>query len=533
MQSLKQYRSLTTWLTLPLGLLAMACAYYGSRFPLWTYDFIVADDRRRVLEEFNVQLFANFMGALGLLAALAAVFAVVVGSFHRPLTWMLYRKTLWAIYIAGGLFLIAAGLYADAFAEAITWNMEDDKPGGVANMNMAKLITWWQLVWPWMLVIAGVGLLHTFAWRRRTVNLYHGLESPPRVHLTEPAPGDIFLEDVRTFGPDPQHRASIFGSTFAHVFFLLILPWLLAHGCVDPYYIPEGSGNPVVMMVQVVQPQKKKPKKYILRPNSAIYFDVPDLTESEVEKEVKQESEATYKANNQTLVGMMGAGGGKKGGWPEGMGRHPVRFIRLQYDGSDWNDGMGSDGADMAFLSEFEQFTGFKTANQSEAHGMRLLTQYPKGFAPPFVYMTGNGRINTSQAERDALREYLLDGGMLFADAGSRSWDSSFRNWIRQVFPGKSLVSISLDDPIFQMPTAFPNGPPMMWEHGGSRCLGMKHDGRWIVFYHPGDLNDAWKGGQVSGLNKRQTEGAFELGVNIIYYAFTHYLEETRKYRKK
>ena len=54
---------------------------------------------------------------------------------------------------------------------------------------------------------------------------------------------------------------------------------------------------------------------------------------------------------------------------------------------------------------------------------------------------------------------------------------------------------------------------------------------RWVVFYHPGDINDAWKTGN-SGLDPDTADGAFRMGVNIIYYAFTHYLEDTRKYRK-
>jgi len=61
--------------------------------------------------------------------------------------------------------------------------------------------------------------------------------------------------------------------------------------------------------------------------------------------------------------------------------------------------------------------------------------------------------------------------------------------------------------------------------------MGMKHKGRWIIFYHPGDLNDAWKTGH-SGLRPELAKAAYQLGVNLIYYAFTHYLEETRKYRK-
>ena len=59
----------------------------------------------------------------------------------------------------------------------------------------------------------------------------------------------------------------------------------------------------------------------------------------------------------------------------------------------------------------------------------------------------------------------------------------------------------------------------------------MKHKGRWVIFYHPGDINDAWKSGH-SGLNPRMARGAFQMGINIVYYSFTNYLELTRKYRK-
>jgi len=81
------------------------------------------------------------------------------------------------------------------------------------------------------------------------------------------------------------------------------------------------------------------------------------------------------------------------------------------------------------------------------------------------------------------------------------------------------------------MPYAFPNGAPPLWHHGGMDALGIKHKGRWVVFYHPGDINDAWKAGH-SGLRPELAKGAFQMGVNIVYYSFTHYLEQTRKYRK-
>jgi hypothetical protein len=204
----------------------------------------------------------------------------------------------------------------------------------------------------------------------------------------------------------------------------------------------------------------------------------------------------------------------------------------MEYTGSHWDDGMDAGSrADVNFLQEFRRLTGFKVAKKSESHHIGLLRKYDKGFAPPFVYMTGSGGIRVSSRELKVFREYLLDGGMLFADCGSHHWDRSFRGFVRSLFPSKRLVVIADDDPIFQMPYAFPNGAPPLWHHGGMRALGIKHKGRWVVFYHPGDINDAWKTGH-SGLRPELAKGAFQMGVNIIYYAFTHYLEETRKYRK-
>jgi hypothetical protein len=187
--------------------------------------------------------------------------------------------------------------------------------------------------------------------------------------------------------------------------------------------------------------------------------------------------------------------------------------------------------ADMNFLEEFNRLTGFKIATKPESHAIRLLKKYDKGFAPPFVYMTGDGNIDIPDSDRRILRDYLIGGGMLFADCGSAKWDKAFRSFIVSVFPGEPLIQIADDDPLFQMPYTFPNGAPPLWHHGGNRALGMKYKGRWCVFYHPGDINDAWKTGH-SGMAPEMAEGAFQMGVNIVYYSFTQYLELTAKYRK-
>jgi hypothetical protein len=383
-------------------------------------------------------------------------------------------------------------------------------------------------------------VLHVFALRRAVISFYSGTQD------NTPALGDRILENIRTHGLDPLFRKSLWSSVGLHVFVIILVPWLLSmRGCVEDYRIQKGSGTPDVgappPLVKVVKAKKKK-KKYMLNAQSAISFHVPDLDESQVGKEVEALTQITYRADptrvmgNSTMGtgggGKLGAGGGKTGGWPDGSENAKFRFIRLEYNGPGWDDGMDAiSRADRNFLDEFRKLTGFKTAEASESHPISSLRKYRKGFAPPFVYMTGNGGINVSQGDMKILREYLLDGGMLFADCGSPQWDQSFRGFIQATFPGESLRVIADDDPIFQLPFVFPNGAPPLWHHGGMRAMGIKNKGRWVVFYHPGDINDAWKTGH-SGMDSELTRGAMEMGINIVYYSFTHYLEITRKYRK-
>jgi hypothetical protein len=113
---------------------------------------------------------------------------------------------------------------------------------------------------------------------------------------------------------------------------------------------------------------------------------------------------------------------------------------------------------------------------------------------------------------------------MIFADNGGGHFNRSFRNLMQRVFPELEWVDIASDDIIFRQPFLFPNGAPPLWHHSGNRALGLKHNGRWVVFYHQGDLNDAWQEGH-SGVSEELASQAYRLGVNIVNYAFNKYYE--------
>jgi hypothetical protein len=228
----------------------------------------------------------------------------------------------------------------------------------------------------------------------------------------------------------------------------------------------------------------------------------------------------TYAADQS--FGKLGKGGGKGGGWPKGMEGANVRFIRLRYGGGDWDQDMGR-GADYNVLIRFNQFTGLPIARETESREIDRLPLFPKKKSPPFVFLTGRSSINISEREVKILREYCeREGGMLFIDNGGGYFGHSVRQLLRRVFPGKNLVDIANDDPIYQAPFVFPDGAPPFWHHDGNRALGIRHEGRWVVFYHPGDVNDAWKDGH-SGAAPQVADQAYKLGVNIIYYAFNQY----------
>ena len=346
----------------------------------------------------------------------------------------------------------------------------------------------------------------------------------------------LFAVSVLAGGRDHRYGQSVYSSVWTHLLVIVLIPWLLnMTGCVQPYRIPEGSGNPVMELVQVVKPKKKKKKKLVVNPNSAILYQRPDLF-GEIQEQVKEETELTHQADaNRVHGGKLGEGGGDEGGWPDGVGDDPIRFIRLKINVRGWDDGMQNTAdarADLNLLDYLKNQTGFKVARTTEAIRIHDLRRFPPGFAPPFVYLTGDASFHVSRSQAEVLREYLMGGGMLFADAGSPGFHGSFKAFIENsVFPGESMRQIADDDPIHRLPNSLPHGPPPLFHHGGYQPLGVKKKGRWMVYYHPGDLGDAWESGH-SGVNPKLAERAYAVGVNVIAYSFTHYLRETREHRQ-
>ena len=388
--------------------------------------------------------------------------------------------------------------------------LEMDKAGKLFDKYYRNQL-WITWVWLWVIMALLAFVFLTIVTLCKVKQYYCGTKEKQSNLI-----GDKIVEDLNN-SKDSRFRSSTYWAGFLHIF-ILFLPFLMIRGCMKDYEIPKGDGAPQKVVIKKIEKPKKK-KEFIFNMNSAISFYVPEL-DDEMMKELDKETEDQYKASN--LVGKPSKKGGKPG-WPNGMEDARIRFIRLKYAGGDWDQNMGK-GADYNFLLKFRELTNFKIADNTEAIEIADLRRFRNNKAPPFVYITGQGNINLSQKEIQTLRWYLTEqGGMLFADNGGGNFNNSIRSVILRVFPEREFVDIANDDIIYQAPYYFPDGAPRLFHHSGDRALGINYNGRWAVFYHQGDINDAWQTGG-SGSSEAVISQAYKMGVNVVNYAFTTYM---------
>ena len=307
--------------------------------------------------------------------------------------------------------------------------------------------------------------------------------------------------------------------SYSGLFSLLVMLVTQLQGCQEIYEMPAGGGkNQPQSMSQAVKIQKVIKRKYVINPFSSISMNVPPI--EEVSLQLQEVTSHLYSVGQGQG---MGFGDEEGSGFGGGTARGKVRFIRLEYAGGDWDQDFGV-GADFNMLTEYGIRTKHKINTETESRAILQLRNFQLGKSPPFVYITGQRSISVTEAERKILREYLLDKhGMIFCDnGGSRHFHAQFVDLMYRVLEGKvDPVPVPLDDIIHIAPYRIPF-LPYVAPHGGKEALGWKVDGRWVAYYSPGDIADAWSDGHA-GVRPEITEYCFQLGTNVIFYAHAEY----------
>jgi hypothetical protein len=216
-------------------------------------------------------------------------------------------------------------------------------------------------------------------------------------------------------------------------------------------------------------------------------------------------------------------------------GRTPVLISKLAHgDGNDWNN----DRSDCRHLTEYvvkqrlfrkrkgEPGAALPVQLAWQVFDIRRLGDLPRDrlqgltaelLQSPILYFNGHLPPRLSGSEEELLKQYVENGGFIFAEAccGKEDFDKGFRRLMADLFPRAPLKKLPVNHPIWTaagpsfavLPTEFQR-PVELW--------GIEMGCKTVVVYCPQDLSCWWESNQY---DKGDGQRAFKLGANVIAYA--------------
>ncbi|HVU38953.1 MAG TPA: DUF4159 domain-containing protein [Opitutales bacterium] len=204
-----------------------------------------------------------------------------------------------------------------------------------------------------------------------------------------------------------------------------------------------------------------------------------------------------------------------------------------------WTD---TPDADLNLTFRLHQLTSLKVRP-----GLNYIRITPDNLAKyPFVYIVEPGRLQFTDAQVTALRQYLLNGGFLMVDDfwGSGQWRNLYEQ-IKRVLPEYEPVELGLDHPIFHTVFDLKAKPQMpgievfmrtglTWEQNwdynyeshDSHFFGIfDHKDHMMVFIsHNNDFGDGWEREGVSEeyFHRFSEPQAYPMIINVLFYTMTH-----------
>ena len=176
-------------------------------------------------------------------------------------------------------------------------------------------------------------------------------------------------------------------------------------------------------------------------------------------------------------------------------------------------------------LRKFNELTG--TPVSFEARD--VLLSNASMFETPLLYLTGTTDFALSDNERANLRQFLLKGGVLFAEAsdGRSSFDSAFRAEMAKILPDHPLLPLAADSPLMRQPnelTAVKARPALaaqLNQRGvvAPELLAAEINGATAVIYCPRDLSAGWEQAPAPYAIGYEAADSTALGVNILFHA--------------
>jgi len=181
-------------------------------------------------------------------------------------------------------------------------------------------------------------------------------------------------------------------------------------------------------------------------------------------------------------------------------------------------------------LTALNQTAGISVSPQARD----LLLADPQVYNYPLIYMHGRQQFQFNKQERERLRQYLENGGVLFADSccGAKLFDKSFREMLQAVFPDKKLERIPVEHELFSeqighdvrklkrrvMDGTGANAKAQVKELD-TLLEGIELDGRYAVIYSKYDLSCALERQSTIQCEGYTPDDAVKLATNIVLYS--------------
>jgi hypothetical protein len=144
----------------------------------------------------------------------------------------------------------------------------------------------------------------------------------------------------------------------------------------------------------------------------------------------------------------------------------------------------------------------------------------------PLAYMHGRSRFQLDRKDQEKLREYLTNGGVLFADAccGNERFDQAFRQLIQETFPETPLEPIPPEHELFSDTIGYDLRQVRLSPALGGRTTspeleGVSIAGRYVIIYSKLDLGCALQKQQSRDCKGYSHESATQIASNIALYA--------------
>ena len=199
-------------------------------------------------------------------------------------------------------------------------------------------------------------------------------------------------------------------------------------------------------------------------------------------------------------------------------------FARLRYASGDWDYNPKVAANVLNSLLEYTTIPVFREEVVIAADARDLP-------AFPFLFMTGHLLVRFSERERDGLRRFVEQGGLLFSDDCNHDVDGlyarSFEQEMRRTFgPAGAMPKLPATHPLYRCFFRFDTPPTTAHELNGwgddlvhDYLRGVEHEGRTGVLYSNKDYGCEW---DYDWKNKRfRREDNTKFAVNIAVYAMT------------